>query len=266
MSANAAGVPEDVRRLAVSPFSELPAPPDVEVIRRDGYQIGFNPYPNAQMAVPLGDGPPDLAAAVEETRAWGRERGKATLAWWIAPEHDHLAAPLEACGIVNKDTPGFEATENALVLVAPPSVEPAAGVEVHVVETFEDYVATAEVARAVFGLPDMSDVDRRARYEEYRRPENPGRSFVAKIDGRAVGAAYAAYGDAGVNLFGGAVVPEARSRGIYRALILARWEVAVERGTPALTVQAGRMSRPILEHVGFEFVAASRVFVDELDR
>ena len=48
------------------------------------------------------------------------------------------------------------------------------------------------------------------------------------------------------------------------ALLRERWEVAVERGTPALTVQAGRMSRPICERAGFEFVAPVRVFVDKL--
>jgi hypothetical protein len=46
--------------------------------------------------------------------------------------------------------------------------------------------------------------------------------------------------------------------------VLARWDLAVERGTPALTVQAGRMSRPICERMGFGFVEAVRVFVDNL--
>jgi hypothetical protein len=40
--------------------------------------------------------------------------------------------------------------------------------------------------------------------------------------------------------------------------------VAVDRGTPALTVQAGRMSRPILERSGFEPVVDVRLFVDSL--
>ena len=74
----------------------------------------------------------------------------------------------------------------------------------------------------------------------------------------------AAFGGAGINLFGGSVLPEARGKGVYRALTFARWDAAVERGTPALTVQAGKMSMPILERLGFERVGYARVFVDEL--
>jgi hypothetical protein len=57
---------------------------------------------------------------------------------------------------------------------------------------------------------------------------------------------------------GGATLPEARGRGAYGALVVARWEAAVARGTPALVTHAGSMSRPILERVGF--VAAAEVW------
>jgi hypothetical protein len=49
--------------------------------------------------------------------------------------------------------------------------------------------------------------------------------------------------------------PSARRRGVYRALVAERWREAVARDTPALTVQAGAMSRPILEKLGFITVA-----------
>ena len=104
----------------------------------------------------------------------------------------------------------------------------------------------------------------RLRYADYRHPDNPGRLFVAELAGEVVGTSFAAFGEAGVNLFGGAVLPEARGRGVYRALVHARWRSAVERGTPALTVQAGRMSMPILERLGFQWIAPVRVYVDEL--
>ena len=95
-------------------------------------------------------------------------------------------------------------------------------------------------------------------------PDDPSRSFTALIDGRVVGTATAFVGDAGVNLFGGSVVEDARGRGVYRALVQARWELANERGTPALTMQAGRMSKPIAERLGFEFVGQARLYVDTL--
>jgi predicted N-acetyltransferase YhbS len=47
----------------------------------------------------------------------------------------------------------------------------------------------------------------------------------------------------------------ARGRGLYRALVRARWDDAVERGTPALAVMANPDTYyPILERLGFEDV------------
>jgi GNAT superfamily N-acetyltransferase len=109
-------------------------------------------------------------------------------------------------------------------------------------------------AEAVAELPQ--------RWEEYRDPANPARQFVARIGDEIVGTATATFGAAGINLFGGAVLPSARGRGVYRALTTARWREAVERGTPALTVQAGRMSMPILAKLGFTKVGEVRMYVD----
>jgi hypothetical protein len=50
----------------------------------------------------------------------------------------------------------------------------------------------------------------------------------------------------------------------YRALLVARWEAAVARGTPALTVQADRMSKPIVERLGFREVGQVRVYIDDV--
>ena len=50
------------------------------------------------------------------------------------------------------------------------------------------------------------------------------------------------------------------------ALVAARYAEAVRRGTPTLVIQAGAMSRPILEGLGFEVVAELQVLVDENSR
>ena len=47
--------------------------------------------------------------------------------------------------------------------------------------------------------------------------------------------------------------------GRYRALVAARWEDAVARGTPVLVTQAGAMSRPILARLGFREVCEIRI-------
>jgi hypothetical protein len=257
-------IPEPVRTLAVHPFRELPTPPDMELVELDGAQLCVNRWPTAQIVELVGDGPTDVAAAVEAMRAAARERGKPTLAWWIAPEHDHVVPLLEGAGLVNEDTPGFEAIENAMALVSAPEHAVAEGVEVRIVETWEDFRDGGDVSRLVFGLPEVPEEQIRQRYEEYAARPDSGRAVCAAIDGKIVASSFSAFGTAGVNLFGGTVLPEARGRGVYSSLVRARWDLAVERGTPALTVQAGRMSKPILERLGFQFVTPVRVFVDHI--
>jgi GNAT superfamily N-acetyltransferase len=257
-------IPEPVRRLALCPFHELPLSPDVEEVELDGAFIAINGWPTAQIVGIRGDGPADVGATVEAARTVARERGKTIVAWWVPPDRDSLAPALEAAGLVNQDTPGLEAIENALALVQPLRGERVEGVEVRMTETWDDYRAGARVVENAFRMPPVSDDDLRARYDDYRHPDNPGRGFLALLDGRVVGTAFASFGAAGMNLFGGAVLPEDRGRGVYRALVQARWEAASARGTPALTVQAGRMSRPICERLGFIFLAPVRIFVDSL--
>jgi len=60
------------------------------------------------------------------------------------------------------------------------------------------------------------------------------------------------------------VLEEFRGRGVYRALVRARWDDSVVRGRPALVVQAGRTSKPILEQLGFETVCEVRTFIDHV--
>ncbi len=244
------------------PFRELPKPNNVERVETAGVVVSVSPWPTAQI-VQFAAPDVDVPAAVAAAREVARRHGKSTLGWWVAPEFDRYAAALEAEGLANADTPGFEAVENAMVLVGPPPGGGGEAVEVSVVDSFGDYVASSRLASAVFGAPQTPLGELRQRYRELLEAPSQ-RAIVAKIDGRVVGASFAALGPAGVNLFGGSVDAGARGRGVYRAMVGARWQLAVERGTPALTVQAGRMSMPILERLGFVLVERIRVFVDEL--
>ena len=59
---------------------------------------------------------------------------------------------------MNEDTPGFEAIENALALVAPPlagDVDEA--VEVRMMETWDDFYAAMRVVEETFGMPSVSE-------------------------------------------------------------------------------------------------------------
>lgn len=57
------------------------------------------------------------------------------------------------------------------------------------------------------------------------------------------------------SLWGGGTVPQWRGRGIYRALVTYRADLAAARGFRYLHVDASPMSRPILERLGFVRIA-----------
>ncbi len=56
------------------------------------------------------------------------------------------------------------------------------------------------------------------------------------------------------SLWGGTVLPEYRSRGLYRALLAARLQEAIRRGYGLLTIEAPRSCRGLAEKFGFELL------------
>jgi GNAT superfamily N-acetyltransferase len=88
-------------------------------------------------------------------------------------------------------------------------------------------------------------------------------THAAWLDGEIVCAGTCAPTAHGLVLFGGATRASARGRGAYRALIHARYQEALARRTPALLTQAGSMSRPILERMGFRAVGRIDMLLDE---
>lgn len=87
--------------------------------------------------------------------------------------------------------------------------------------------------------------------------------LLAMVDGEPAGAAgMSVYLPAAAILQGGAVRPKFRGRGIYRALVAARQQIARQAGVDGLTVWGGRMSGPILNGLGFQKVGWRRFYVD----
>ena len=127
-----------------------------------------------------------------------------------------------------------------------------------------DFTDAAELRWEAFGLSEEERERERGflatYFEEYlRMKDRSSISFVATVDGRVAGAANALLAERGLFLIGGATAAWARGRGVYRALVGARWRYAVDRGTPALTVHAiPNTSSPILRRVGFRHVCTMR--------
>ncbi len=150
-------------------------------------------------------------------------------------------------------------------LEAPPPGPP--GVVARPAATFEEFLPARLVLADSMGL-DEATRETVMREAEHYWPfqSQPGAvdSFVALVDGEVVAYGGARFGRTAAYLAGGGTQPEHRGRGAYRALVRARWDAAVERGTPILTVGAGEMSRPILERLGFSIVGWEDCLLDPL--
>jgi hypothetical protein len=195
---------------------------------------------------------------VEETVAEvrGLLPGARSVEWTVGPSSTpaDLPARLRALGFGDPDPPN-EPTFAALALDRePPGVD---GIEVRRVESFEDFLVGLEIVLEAnaFREEDAARERSEARETYERRTSRPGGEWLAYVDGRPAAAAAAVASERGLYLAGGSTAPWARGRGCYRALVRARWDDAVARGTPGLVVHAQHgTSRPILERLGFELV------------
>ena len=86
--------------------------------------------------------------------------------------------------------------------------------------------------------------------------------YIAWVEGKPAGAATATFAPGGAILHSGSVLPWARGRGAYRALVAFRQAEAAARGTPTVVTRAGAMSRPILLGLGFRELAEIRFLLD----
>jgi GNAT superfamily N-acetyltransferase len=262
-------IPDPVRNQALHAFSTLPSAPGVSLVQGNYCFAALHQLPYPQPVEPRpGLVPVEVDAAITEARDLVRDHGRKQLVWLTGPDHPWLAAALAQRGLRNEDSSGFESVENAMALVDAPAQAAAGAVEVAEVTTFDAYRAGLAVDLEAFNVPAQARVrferELEERWAEYIVPGNPYRRWNALLAGRVVGTAGGVRGAAGINLFGGCVLAEARGHGAYRALVRARWDAAVAHGTPALTVQAGRMSRPILERLGFTFIDAMATYVDDV--
>jgi GNAT superfamily N-acetyltransferase len=206
----------------------------------------------------------DVAAAVEWCRAESRRRGQREVEWWVGwrAEPPGLGARLVEAGLTRSEDPP---TLTGMTCIAEPP--PAPAVDVRRVETREEYMEAVQVDWEVWQLDDEERARRRVvdfdRYEEIAAA-GVVHHFSAFLDGRRAGFGRAIDMATGVALFGGAVLPGARRRGVYRALVHARWQHAAERGTPLLVVQAGPMSAPALDGLGFRRHGDVELYCDGL--
>lgn len=253
-----AAVDEHVLGLAEDANTHTPLAEGDERVVRDRFVLwmgpGREPHWNvAQRFRMRADEVDDVRA---EVHGLLRERGRDACTWEVGSSATppDLVALLRTRGLT-PDEP--DPLQIGMVLDSPPPAIPA-GVAVRRAETAAEYATSERIARRCFGMDDPTD-------EEIESSGSRGRSqrYLARIDGADVATATATFTPHGVVLNAGSTLPEARGRGAYRALVRARWDDAVAAGTPVLITQAGRMSLPILERLGFRAVCEIHVLLDE---
>ena len=155
--------------------------------------------------------------------------------WWLGPSSEpaDLHGRLVALGFTGPAD--GHSRLHALACTAPPQPGPAA-VDVRRVETLEDFTAARDINWEAFAIPQKRRDQEAPHLETNVQGMLDGGPlvFLAFLDGRPVGVGRSVLSPRGVFLIGGAVLQDARGRGVYRALVRARWDDAVERGTPAL--------------------------------
>jgi hypothetical protein len=181
-----------------------------------------------------------------------------SITWWLDDETTpaDLVERLKALGL--EDPKDHGPTVHALACTTEPPA-PSAGIEVSRVETYGEWLEAMEVMWGAFATPEeQRETQRphlRAEFDAARRAGVPV-TFLARVDGRPAGVGRSVYADHGVFLIAGSVADWARRRGVYSALVRARWDDAVTRGTPCLVTDAlPGTSYPILKRFGFADIA-----------
>ena len=253
-----------LRELAEDIEAHLPVPPGGAKAELADCVLVDNgiPYPALCAAHRLRFGAGSIDERLEAVRAWFRERGREEFTWWVGTSATpgDLEARLRALGAeAFEDEPVIA----SMALTAPPPV--VEDMEIRLVESFDDFMVAREIA---WDASDFSEEQREAARAvaperwEFRQSSGDSALYLAFVDGRPVACGDVIFLPEAGFLCGAATLPEARGRGAFRALVRARWDEAVRRGTPALLVGAGNMSRPILERIGFSTLAEIHVLLD----
>jgi GNAT superfamily N-acetyltransferase len=246
--------------LAEEPGLWLPPEPSHDVVFADRYSVVF--YGRSVWVHRIRLDEADVEPAVRDVRSLLRARGLDEVTWWVGERSTppDLGERLEALGL--EDEPDGMTT---LAIESPPSGAPE--IDVRRVERLGGYLTALEIDWAAFDLPAQERRERRAAARAaWPRIVADGRSsvYLAYLDGEAVGFGRAVFAPWAALLLGGATLPHARGRGVYTAVVHARWRETVERGVPRMVVSAGPMSAPILQRRGFHRLGAVRLLRDRL--
>jgi hypothetical protein len=254
-------IPREVVALCENAQSHTSPWPGAGLIRRDGFDVWLGPPIYPGLSVVLNVRTPDAAAALDDARAMLHDLGRNRANWMIGSSSPaSLPDDLLALGLADDIDPvlrGLVAAQHPQGIDRSIEVRRAARVE-----DLRDFWAIQQEAFGDDRNASADGADHVASMWEVERDRDDITTYLAYLDGEPVATARATFAPHGVVMNGGSTLPRARGRGAYRALVAARWDDAVARGTPYLTTVARPMSAPILERMGFVEVCTVRVLND----
>ncbi len=173
-----------------------------------------------------------LVARMREVGGWVEWK------YWSHDKPADLPERLVAAGLVPEDEETTVVAETASI--APPPRD---------IDLREDRAAFNDLVERVFG-----------RSYDIGEKSVP---VVAFVDGEPVSGGRVDLNEGAdfAGLFGGVTLPEYRGRGLYRATVARRAEIAREAGYRFLYVEALPTSRPILERLGFVAITTTTPYV-----
>jgi GNAT superfamily N-acetyltransferase len=201
----------------------------------------------------------ELDALIQAQIARFAERGESFE--WKFHSHDRLPfleERLKAAGFVGEELETVVIAETAALADAGPAP---AGIVLREVFERADFERIGAMEAAVWGS-DASWYPN--ALEQERAADSEGIAiFVAEADDVVVSAGWVRFptGTDFATFWGGSTLAEWRGRGIYRALVSRRAQLAAERGRRYLEVDASADSRPILERLGFQAVTQTRPYI-----
>jgi GNAT superfamily N-acetyltransferase len=248
-----------------------PASPGVERIDMSRYQITLQPdfpIPGPNNVSWIRCRSDEADEVIREARATIAPR-QLPVMWTLDPETeppdfaDHLARHG-----VHPDPHGAEFAVMVLPIDAMVEGPPVAGLEIRdALADLATFRSAAAVAAEAFMDRSHGDDPELIAMEERRRlnfrAAGNRHLLLAVVDGEPAGSAgISLYPPAGAAITGGSVRPKFRGRGVYRALVAARLDIARRAGAAGLAVWGGDMSAPILAKLGFEKVGWRRFYLD----
>jgi GNAT superfamily N-acetyltransferase len=222
---------------------------DGPIVRVFGRHRGFISSPKD-----LGVDGAELDALITRQRDFFASRNEAVE--WKTRGHDRPASltdRLRQAGFVPEDR---ETVVIGLAADLTGRPEPD-GAVIREVAADEDFRRIAAMETAVWGMDMAWLADDLIARRDYTKV------LVAEAGGEVVSAAWlvAKGGTQFAGMWGGSTLKEWRGRGIYRALVARRAQLAVDLGIKYLQVDASDDSRPILERLGFTAVTTTTPYV-----